>query len=217
VRWKSAPGGVSYAQATLTRLAGRTQYIYFEPEGIAALDPASGALLWRFPIEFDNGNHLTPAVPCGEDHLWVGSQFNTGGGRLLRISSRDGALRAEQVWFDARMATSHWTLIPVGDFIYGSIGGNNKSAVKAFRWKTGEVVWSDPGFHKTQALMADGKYLFLDEKGWLVLGRVSPEKLQVLARTQLTGTRFWTLPTLAGTILYVRDEAKIMALDLGRP
>jgi hypothetical protein len=105
----------------------------------------------------------------------------------------------------------------VGDFIYGSIGGNNKSAVKALRWSTGEVAWSDAGFHKAQALLADGKFLFLDEKGWLVLARVSPARLEVLARTQLTGKRFWSLPTLVGTTLYVRDEAKIMALDLGRP
>jgi len=216
VAWKSEAGGVSYAPATITRIAGRDQYIYFSPEGVVGLDPFTGRTLWRSPIEFNNGNHLTPVVKCDEEHLWVGSQFLTGGGRLLRITDHDGELRAEEVWFDKKLRASHWTLIRLGDHVYGSIGDNNVSFLSAFEWKTGKIAWRQRGFLKAQSLYADGKLLFLDENGQLVLARVSPAGLEVLSKARVADPVAWTIPTLVSTRLYVRDRKHIMALDLSQ-
>ena len=215
--WKSEAGGVSYAPATLTTLADRDQFIYFEPEGVVALDPLTGGLLWRSPIEFDNGNHLTPAVRCDDSHLWVGSQFVTGGGRLLEIARQGEALAAKQVWFDKKLRAAHWTSIRIGDFVYGSVGGNDVSFLGAFEWKTGKIAWRERGFHKAQCLYADGKLLFLDETGQLAMAKVSPQGVQVLAKAQVTESVSWTLPTLVGGKLYLRDRKHILALDLEAP
>ncbi len=239
--WKSEAGGVSYAPPTITKLAGREQFIYFEPEGVVALDPSTGRTLWRSAIEFDNGNHLTPIVKCDDNHIWVGSQFLTGGGRLLELTA-SAALRnkgaaesapllnkegvggskeaapfeVKQIWFDKKLRASHWTSIRIGDYIYGSIGGNDVSFLAAFDWRTGKIAWRPRGFHKAQCLYADGKLLLLDETGQLALARVSPQKLQVLAKAQVTDSVSWTLPTLVGTTLYVRDRKHILALDLSQ-
>lgn len=212
--WKSAPGGVSYAQPTLTRLAGREQYVYFEPEGVVALDPASGKTLWKHAIPFNNGNHLTPAVRCDENHLWVSSQFDTGGGRLLEIQPAAGGLAVKELWFASRLRASHWPLHCRGDFLYGSIGGNGSSTIAAVRWKTGEIAWQESGFHKAQSLWADGKLLFLTEDGRLVLARVAPQQFTFLAAAKVATPHAWTVPTLVGTTLFVRDKEKILALDL---
>src|SRR5688572_29014021 len=216
VRWKARPGGVSYAPPAIVRLAGREQYIYFEPEGVVALDPATGTLLWTSPIQFNNGNHLTPVVPCDDTHVWIGSQFETGGGRLLEITRRGDGLSARQVWFDPSMSSSHWPLVRTGELIYGSIGGNSMSQLTAFHWRTGKVAWKQAGYHKAQSLWADGKLLFLDQKGQLVLGKATADGFRELARVQIAKPHAWTLPTLVGTTLYVRDQEKILALDLGQ-
>ncbi|MCP4658356.1 MAG: PQQ-binding-like beta-propeller repeat protein, partial [bacterium] len=118
--WKSEPGGVSYAPARLTTLGGRDQFVYFEPEGVVALDPSTGRTLWKSPMEFNNGNHLTPIVKCDDSHIWVGSQFPTGGGRLLEITRKGQEWTAERIWFETYLRASHWTAIRIGDFIYGS-------------------------------------------------------------------------------------------------
>jgi len=214
--WKSERGGVSYAPATITTLAGKEQFVYFEPEGVVALDPATGRTLWRSPIEFNNGNHLTPIVKCDDSHIWVGSQFLTGGGRLLEIAPREAAYEAKQVWFDKKLRASHWTSIRIGDYIYGSIGGNDVSFLAAFDWRTGKIAWRPRGFHKAQCLYADGKLILLDETGQLAIAKVTPEKLDVLAKAQVTASVSWTLPTLVGTKLYLRDRKNILALELAR-
>jgi enterochelin esterase-like enzyme/outer membrane protein assembly factor BamB len=214
--WKSKPGGISYAPATLTTLGGQDQFIYFSPQGVVALEPSTGRLLWDSPMEFNNGNHLTPIVKCDENHIWVGSQFPSGGGRLLAINYRQEKWTANRVWFETYLRASHWTSIRIGDFVYGSIGGNSISVLTAFDWKTGEIAWRKRGFHKAQALYADGKFLFLDEAGQLVLTRVSPTGLEVLDSAEVTESVSWTLPTLVGTRLYLRDKEQILALELAQ-
>ena len=212
--WKSEAGGVSYAQATLTKLAGRDHFIYFSPEGVNALDPATGETLWHAPVPVDNGNHLTPIVKCDDNHIWVGSQFLAAGGRLLEIVKQGDGLQAKLIWHDRRLRTSHWTLIRLGDLIYGSTGGNSTSFLTAFNWRTGKTIWRERGYHKAQALYSDGKLLFLDESGKLVLGRVSPEGFELLDSAEVAGSVSWTLPTLVDGTLYVRDTKSILALDL---
>ena len=212
--WKSDPGGVSYAPATIIKLAGHQQFIYFSPEGVNGLDPKTGKTLWHWPIEFSNGNHLTPIIQCDDNHIWVASQFSSGGGRLLKITPGTEKMSVEQLWFKRKLRASHWTAVRLGDTIYGSVGGNSVSFVAAFDWKTGKIHWRDRSFHKTQALYADGKLIFLDENGELVLAKVSPEEFKVLASAQVTEAVSWSLPTLVSNKLYLRDRKHIWALDL---
>ncbi len=216
VVWKSDPGGVSYAPATITTLAGQDHFIYFSPEGVMGLDPSTGKSLWHAPIEFSNGNHLTPVIKCDDDHLWVSSQFTTGGGRLLDITRPQDTFDVKQLWFQAKLRGSCWTSIRVGDFIYGSIGGHEASFLAAFDWRTGKLAWRRRGFHMAQCLYADGKLLFLDQDGHLTIARVSPADLEVLDTAQVTEHVSWTLPTLVSTRLYLRDRKHILALDLSK-
>jgi outer membrane protein assembly factor BamB len=214
VVWKSEPGGVSYAQATITSLAGRDQYIYFEPEGVVGLDPSSGRLLWRSAIEFNNGNHLTPIVQCDDNHIWVGSQFTTGGGRLLELSSGDRGLSVAEKWFAPKLRATHSTFICLGDHLYGSFGGNDVSYFMAVEWRTGKITWRQRGMHKALGLHADGKLIALDETGLLTLAKISPAGLTVLDSAQVTEAVSWTLPTLDSTTLFVRDQKNLTALNL---
>ena len=165
-------------------------------------------------VPVHNGNHLTAVVKCDDHHIWVSSQFVDAGGRLLRISDRKGSMEVKELVYNRRLRASHWTMIPLGDVIYGSTGGNVVSFLTAFNWKTGKTLWREHGYHKAQALYADGKLIFLDEDGQLVLGKISPRGFERLALAQVTDSISWTVPTLVGSMLYLRDRKHILALDL---
>lgn len=213
--WEAGPGGVSYAQATIIKLAGQDQFIYFSPEGVNGLDPVTGKLLWHHTIPIDNGNHLTPIVQCDEDHIFVSSQFDTGGGRLLKISRVEQKMEAEELWFETNLRGSCWTLFRIGDYIYGSAGSHSSSKFTAFEWRTGKIAWEHRMFTMAQCLYADNKAIFLDQKGFLTIAKVSPESFDILSSVKMTDQVSWTLPTLIGTKLYLRDRKSILALELG--
>jgi hypothetical protein len=81
--------------------------------------------------------------------------------------------------------------------------------------RTGEIGWRERGIARANCVEADGKLVILDEDGMLLLASATPEKLVVHARTQLLDKVAWTVPTIVGTTLYVRDNGQILALDLG--
>jgi outer membrane protein assembly factor BamB len=214
IRWKSDPGGVSYAQASIIKLAGQDQYIYFSPEGINGLDPSTGKLLWHFIIPVDNGNHLTPIVQCDENHIFVSSQFDSGCGRLLKITNENNIKKVKQIWFDSKLQGSCWTNIRIDDYIFGSAGGHNISGLVAFEWRTGKINWYQRRYRMAQCLYADGKLLFLVKSGKLSIAKVSPTEVDVLDTAKITSSVSWTPPTLVSTKLFVRDRKHIVALDL---
>jgi hypothetical protein len=80
--------------------------------------------------------------------------------------------------------------------------------------KTGKVVWQDRSFPKANFIYADGKFIVLDEDGTLSLATFSPQGAKVLSRVSLLQNNAWTVPSLAGTTLYLRDRRSMMALDL---
>jgi hypothetical protein len=64
-------------------------------------------------------------------------------------------------------------------------------------------------------IAADGKLIVLDEDGKLYLTTATPEDLVVHSEVELFDQVAWTVPTVVGKTLYVRDKEKILALDLG--
>ena len=93
-------------------------------------------------------------------------------------------------------------------------GMTSPAFLTAVNARTGEIAWRERGLAKANCVGADGKLVILDEDGKLVLATATPEKLVVHAETQLFDGLAWTVPTIVGTTLYVRDTERILALDL---
>jgi outer membrane protein assembly factor BamB len=105
--------------------------------------------------------------------------------------------------------------VRLGDTIYGSSGDFGPAFLMAIDVKNGHVLWRDRGFARATLLLAGDKLVILDEEGTLALATASPEGLKVLSQAKVLEDKSWTVPTLVGTRLYLRDEHTIMALDLG--
>ena len=61
---------------------------------------------------------------------------------------------------------------------------------------------------------ADGKLGILDEEGTLALATATPQGLDVHSKAQVLERLSWTVPTLVGSRLYLRDHHTIKSLDL---
>jgi outer membrane protein assembly factor BamB len=78
--------------------------------------------------------------------------------------------------------------------------------------KTGKVAWRDGlQIH----IYADGKFIILDEDGQLGLATCTPEKFEIVSKANILDKVAWTVPTVVGKTLYVRDQKNIMAFDIG--
>jgi outer membrane protein assembly factor BamB len=106
-------------------------------------------------------------------------------------------------------------VLRIGNFFYGSSGDFGPSFLTAINARTGQVAWQDRSFAKVSFVAADGKVILLDEDGNLGLVTMSAEGLKILARAQVATATSWTVPTLIGMTLYVRDRVNLSALAMG--
>jgi hypothetical protein len=86
--------------------------------------------------------------------------------------------------------------------------------------RTGKCVWREKGprgFKKGSLLIAGGYLLVLGEYGRLALVEATPAGYRERAAFQVSGHKCWTVPSLAGGRLYVRDEGHLLCLDLRDP
>jgi len=214
VAWKGGDFEPSPSSPLLIDVDGQDQLVLFHSSGIAGVDPRSGALYWNHPHETSYGLNIATPV-WGEGNLLLVSSAYTGGTRMLRLAQAGGRTTATELWFTNKMRVHMGTIIRVGDHVYASSGDFGPAFVTALDVRTGAVTWQQRGFARANFVYADGKLIFLDEDGTLALASASPAGLQVHAKAQVLTNRAWTVPTLVGTRLYVRDRASIKALELG--
>ena len=98
----------------------------------------------------------------------------------------------------------------------GKIYGFDEGTLKCVDPEKGETLWRQRGLGHGSLMAADGKLFVLSDRGKLVLVQASPEGYGELGAVQLFERKTWTVPTLAGGRLYVRDEQQIVALDVSQ-
>jgi outer membrane protein assembly factor BamB len=214
VVWKNESLGPGYSSPILVRFNDEDHLIVALGADRAGLDPATGEVRWRTQVDFQSYGIMATPLWIEPDCLFCSTGYG-GGTRLFRINVKDGEYVPEELWHYRKMQIVHGTMARIGDFVYGSSHGSFGPAfLIAIDLKTGKPAWRKRGFAKANVLHADGKLVILDEEGTLALATATPQGLDVRSRANLLERLSWTVPTLVGTRLYLRDNRTIMALDL---
>ena len=212
--WKSQDFEIAPSSPILINMDGEPQLVLFMAPGIMGLDPGNGKLLWSHSHRTEYDLNVSPPIWGGEDRLLFMSSAYDGGSRVVRLNRQEGKISVEEAWFSNRMKIHFGTAIRIGDVVYGSSGDFGPAFLMAVDVRTGEVLARQRGLAKANMIHADGKLLILDEDGNLSLGAPSASGIEVISKAQIFDARAWTVPTLAGTRLFLRDRKSMLALDL---
>jgi outer membrane protein assembly factor BamB len=213
VAWKNQTLDMSPSSPIIINVDGQDQLIAFLGKVVAGINPNNGELLWSHPHATQWGLNISMPVWGSDNLLFISSAYN-GGSRVLKLAQKDGKTTAEELWAHGRMRLHHGTAVRIGDYIYASSGDFGPSFFAAINVKTGEMPYQDRTFPKTNFVLADGKLIILDEDGNLALATATPTELKVISKVSVMKNLAWTVPTLVGTKLYLRDRQTITALDL---
>jgi len=214
VAWKAQDFGNSPASPTVIRVGGHDEVVVFMAPGVAGLDPLNGALLWQWPhVTRWDLNISTPAWD-GTSLLFCSSAYDVGS-RVLELTRAGSRTTVRELWSSPRVRIHKDNVVWHGGRVYGSSGDFGPAFFTAVDGRTGNVVWQDRTFAKASFLDIGGRFLLLDEDGTLAMVTPTSTGLTVESRVALMQTKAWTVPTLVGARLYVRDRRTIVALDLG--
>ncbi|MCH7595652.1 MAG: PQQ-like beta-propeller repeat protein [Planctomycetes bacterium] len=214
LRWRKHDFVDTYSSPLVINVDGEDQLVLLVDREVVGLDPTTGDLKWRFPHENQWKTNISMPV-WGDDGLLYVTSGGTAGSRALKLTRSADVTSVEEVWTNKKVKIGQGNVIRIGDQVYGSGGGSGPAFISSLNAKTGELNWQKRGFAKAMILHADGKLIILDENGKLGIATATPDDLTVHCEFDLLTKPAWTVPTLVGKRLYVRDKVKIIALDLG--
>lgn len=220
-----------YAPPTLIHAAGRRQLVVWHPESVNALDPETSEVLWTEPWAIRSGLSVSQPRQSG-DTLFLTAFYN--GPLMLRLGADRPS--ASVVWRGPKTSERDtWglhSIIPTpfleGGHIYGVC---SYGQLRCLRADTGERVWEtfaattggEPVRWANAFLVkhADRFFLF-NEKGDLIIARLSPEGYQEISRAHLlepTNTAagrpvLWMHPAFAKKSLFGRNDRELICVSL---
>lgn len=213
LKWKAQDFALTPSSPTLIELDDERQLVVFMSSEIAGLDPDNGKLLWSYPHKTQwDLNVLTPV--WGKDGLLFVSSAYDSGSRVVRLTLRPDKTSVENVWYSRRVRIHFGTAIRLDDIVYTSSGDFGPAFLMAIDIRTGKVLAQQRGMSKAQIIYADGKFIMMGEDGTLAQATYSSEGFNMISKAQIFSSRSWTVPTLVGTSLYLRNRMSILALDL---
>jgi outer membrane protein assembly factor BamB len=214
VAWKKHDFKNSTSSPILINVDGQDQLVAFMYGEVVGIDPNNGNLLWSHSHPTDFGLNTSTPVWGSDNLLFISSGYD-GGSRVIKLSRAGNKTTVEELWAHRLMRVHFSNAIRVGDFVCGSSGDFGPAPFTAIDVKTGKILWRNRSFPRASFLFADGRFIILDEDGQLLLATATAEGLTVVSKIALLTNRAWTVPSLAGTRLYLRDRKNIMALELG--
>jgi hypothetical protein len=210
VAWAVDAGLYSYSSPHLATVGGREQVLFIGNEGLVAVDPVTGATVWKYPASGQPPRSLQP-MPVGDTQLLVplGMEVAT---ELLDISHSGDTITPTRRWSSRNLKPSFNDFVVQGDYIYGF----DQSLFTCVELKTGNRKWKQGRYGTGQVLLlADqGLLLVLSDKGEIVLLSAKPDAFEERGELQAITGKTWNHPAVAQGRLYVRNAEEMACFDL---
>ena len=230
-KWKALEDNASYSAPIAITQAGKRILICWTGANVAALDPQTGKLHWKYPIpptRWEIGI-ATPIV--NNNQLFVTNFYE--GAFLFNLSTNE--LDVELVWHKQgkdeknteAIQTTMATPVRIGNYIYGV---DSYGELRCLDARNGDRIWEDltavrkarwSNIHFVQN--ADKVWMF-NEHGELLITELSPKGLNIISRAKLIeptrgqlnrrGGVTWAHPAFAYKHVFARNDNELVCASL---
>ena len=199
----------AYCSPVIWETGKHRQLVTMTAKHMVGLDPESGSILWKTPMNVDYDIHATSPVFMG-DLVYVSHGYDQGG-MAFRLAA-DGR-SVTSAWSEEKLDIHHGGAVLVDGHIYGASSKKNWFALDA---ETGEIRGTIPRLGKGAVVYADGLLYGYVESGDVVLVDPNPAKFRVVSRFKVDAGdgQHWSHPVIAGKVLYIRHGDVLMAYDI---
>lgn len=208
-RWATRKNyGDAYSTPIDLTLGDRRALAVFGGNGLALLGVADGQELAFTPWETRyNVNAMTPVVL--DRHLFLSSGYDHGCALLDLAEASPKILWESKVMRNQMSGAVPWK---------GCLYGFDEKVLKCIDLE-GKELWRERGLGQGALSIADGRLILVSDEGELIVAEASAEAYRELSRTKvLDGGPCWTVPVLAGGVIYARNHAgELVALDHRTP
>ena len=235
--WQALPADheLPYSSPEILNIAGTRQLVQWSQDGLAGLNPDTGAIFWQVPFAAQSNMAIARPVQIG-DRLLVSGFYN--GSMLVEVDRNT----ARVVWKKAgtgerpnQTKSLHaviTTPIVEGDHFYGTC---SYGELRGLRLSDGERIWEDNDATRQGRwgsmfwVKHQDRYFVNNDLGELLIMQFSPQGPKVIDRAQLISPdthcgfgpgRFadamvnWVQPAYANRHIVIRNDSEIRRVSL---
>jgi outer membrane protein assembly factor BamB len=182
-------------------------------QGLIALDPSTGAVLWE---------HRTPpgspGIPRSVQPHVIGSTqvlFDAGpeaGTALIDLKRENRSWTPVEGWLSRHLKPSFNDFVVYGNALYGFDG----RVFTCIDLETGQQRWKKGRYGSGQVLLLGDQplLLVLAESGKVVLVAADPDQPREFGRFQAVEGKTWNHPVIAHGRLYIRNAEEMACYEL---
>ncbi len=215
VLWRTADftDPAHYSSLIIAEIGKVRQYVQLTSSHVVGVSTA-GQVLWKAPRK--GRTAVIPTPVCLGDHVYITSGYGDGC-NLFKITAKDGAFSAEEVYANKAIVNHHGGVIELGGFIYGH---SDSKGWTCQDMKSGAVKWQvKDQLGKGSIVYADGRFILRqeDKKGTVALIEATTEGYREHGRfdqPERSSKNSWPHPVVADGKLYLRDQDLLLCYDL---
>jgi outer membrane protein assembly factor BamB len=229
--WRALDDRAQYSAPIVVQQAGQPVVICWTGDSAAGLAAATGKVLWRYPWKPRN-MPIGVATPVVEkDRVFFTSFYD--GSLMLRLLSDKPEV--EKVWqivgLDEQNTEALHSIIATPVFENGHIYGTDSyGELRCLDAASGERLWEDltavpKARWSTIHFVKNGeRYFMFNERGELLIGKLSPRGFQEISRAKLLeptldqlrqrGGVCWSHPAFANKHIFARNDKELVCAGL---
>jgi outer membrane protein assembly factor BamB len=218
-KWKSGSHPPGYSSAVVAPVGGQDTVFAFVGDALLAVRPTDGTITDTFKFETQFGGNIATPVVVDNEYVFISASYGSGCA-LVRAEKSGDAVKLKPVYSRRRSGFQAHIATPVykDKHLFGIDGLRGGNGLKCIDLATGAPVedWEERKIGQGALILA-GEYLIVQrDAGELCLVRADPKECKVVARVPgvLTGKNNWATPALVGGRLFLRDEEKVVCLDV---
>ena len=207
--WSGGDRGVGYSSPTVASIAGVSQVLVFDADGLTSHAVDDGSELWHAPWHGDT-QHTSQPVALPGDRVFQSSGYGVGG-TLFQVSrGPDGAWSVEPRWASRDLKAKFTNVVHRDGFLYGLDDG----ILACIDVETGRRRWKGGRYGHGQVILADDVLVVQSEQGFVAFVEADPERFRELTRIDAIEGKTWNHPALSGRRLLVRNDREAARIDL---
>jgi len=208
VLWTALDDKIGYSTPREVAIDGVPQIIVLMGEALVSVSPKDGKEYWRQAWKTEQDANVASPVIDG-NRLFISTGYSTGCA-LFELSAKQGKPAVKKLWANKAMKNYFSTSVLVNGYLYGF----NTNKLTCLDFRTGKAKWNAGGFNRGSLIAADGKLIIYGDQGLLALAEISPDSYKELASFKFCDERTWTVPTLSGGRLFLRNEKELACLKV---
>ena len=218
INGKSLLDGAGYSSAVISNGGGVRQYVQLVGRGLIGIRASDGKLLWRYR-KVANGVANIPTPIVDGDHIFTSTAYNTGSALLKLGSFSDGVDVEEVYWLDGRTFQNKLGGMTLVDGHIYCGHGNGSGLPVCLEMKSGEIKWGPlraKGKGESSLVYADGHLVWRRQDGHVILTKAHAGAMDVVSsfKPAYQEDNSWAQPVIAGGVMYLREQDKLMAYEL---